>query len=87
MAKKSMIQREVKREKLEKRFRSKKDGIKQALKKAYIAGDNDAVMLLQMQLQALPVNSGKTRQRTRCSITGRPRGVYRKFKLGRNKLR
>lgn len=39
------------------------------------------------KLAALPRNSAKTRVRNRCELTGRPRGYYRKFKLGRNKLR
>jgi small subunit ribosomal protein S14 len=38
-------------------------------------------------LQALPRDSSKSRQRNRCAITGRPRGFYRKFGLGRTKLR
>jgi len=41
----------------------------------------------QIKLQKLPTNSSKTRLRNRCMITGRPRGVYRKFGLCRNKLR
>ncbi len=41
----------------------------------------------QAQLQALPRDSSKIRLRNRCQITGRPRGYYRKFGLGRNKLR
>ena len=40
-----------------------------------------------LQLQALPRDSSKSRQRNRCAITGRPRGFYRKFGLGRTKLR
>ena len=39
------------------------------------------------QLQALPRDSSKSRLRNRCAITGRPRGFYRKFGLGRTKLR
>ena len=39
------------------------------------------------RLQKLPRNASPTRLRNRCAITGRPRGVYRKFGLGRNKLR
>jgi small subunit ribosomal protein S14 len=39
------------------------------------------------KLAALPRNSAKTRVRNRCELTGRPRGYYRKFKLGRNMLR
>ena len=40
-----------------------------------------------MKLQLLPRNASPVRLRNRCSITGRPRGVYRKFGLGRSKLR
>jgi small subunit ribosomal protein S14 len=41
----------------------------------------------QLKLQALPRNSSAVRLRRRCQLTGRPRAVYRKFGLGRNKLR
>jgi len=44
-------------------------------------------MAARMQLQQLPRNASPTRVRNRCKLTGRPRGVYRKFGLGRNKLR
>ena len=40
-----------------------------------------------MKLSKLPRNSSKVRQRNRCSVTGRPRGVYRRFGLSRNKIR
>jgi small subunit ribosomal protein S14 len=40
-----------------------------------------------MKLNALPRDSSTSRKRNRCAITGRPHGVYRKFGLGRNKLR
>ena len=40
-----------------------------------------------LKIQGLPRNANKTRIRNRCALTGRPRGVYRKFGLGRNKLR
>ena len=40
-----------------------------------------------LKLQALPRNANPTRLRNRCALTGRPRGVFRKFGLGRNKLR
>jgi len=40
-----------------------------------------------LQLQQLPRNASPVRQRNRCALTGRPRGVFRKFGLGRNKLR
>jgi small subunit ribosomal protein S14 len=41
----------------------------------------------QVKLQKLPVNSSFSRLQRRCQLTGRPHGVYRKFELGRNKLR
>ena len=40
-----------------------------------------------LKLQKLPRDAGPTRQRRRCRVSGRPHGVYRKFGLGRNKLR
>jgi len=47
----------------------------------------DERMAARMQLQRLPRNASPTRVRNRCKLTGRPRGVYSKFGLGRNKLR
>ena len=44
-------------------------------------------MAARLKLQQLPRNASPTRQRNRCALTGRPRGVFRKFGLGRNKLR
>jgi small subunit ribosomal protein S14 len=44
-------------------------------------------MEAQTKLQKLPRDASPVRQRNRCELTGRPRGVYRKFGLGRNKLR
>lgn len=41
----------------------------------------------QKKLQAMPRDASRSRLRNRCQITGRPHGVYRKFRLGRNKLR
>jgi len=96
MAKKSMIAREVKRSKLVARYAAKRAEIKAALKQAYKeeqeggegAGDaGGRIMDLQAQLRALPRDSSPSRGRRRCRETGRPHGVYRKFGLGRNKLR
>jgi small subunit ribosomal protein S14 len=47
----------------------------------------DEKMEAQRQLQTLPRDSSRSRQRNRCRITGRPHGVFRKFGLCRNKLR
>ncbi len=44
-------------------------------------------MAARLQLQQLPRNASPTRLRNRCKLTGRPRGVFRKFGLGRNKMR
>ena len=49
--------------------------------------DDDERWEAQLSLQKLPRNASPSRQQRRCGITGRPHGVYRKFGLGRNKLR
>ena len=85
MAKTSMVNREVKREKLAKKYAAKRDALKK------IIGSQDASyeekMDASVKLQKLPRDSSESRQRNRCAMTGRPRGVYSKFGLGRNKLR
>lgn len=85
MAKKSMLAREVKRQKLCKRYSEKRA----LLKKRVIDPDlsMDERMEAVMDLQKLPRDSNPNRQRNRCALTGRPRGYYRRFGLGRNKLR
>ena len=50
------------------------------------ASDEDR-MAARLKVQQLPRNANPTRVRNRCSLTGRSRGVYRKFALGRHKLR
>ena len=85
MAKKSMIAREVKREKLVKKYAAKRAEIKAKMKNPDLGMDE--LEALVVQLQKLPRDSSKVRQRNRCNLTGRPHGVYRKFGLGRNKLR
>ncbi|MDP9142969.1 MAG: 30S ribosomal protein S14 [Pseudomonadota bacterium] len=85
MAKTSMIERETKRAQLNKRYGKKRTKLKTLISSATAsAEDKDKAVVA---LQKLPRDSSKTRQRTRCALTGRPRGVYKKFKLGRNKLR
>ena len=85
MAKLSIIQREKKRETLVLKYAQKRQSIKDKLKNPGL--EMDELMLLRKQLQKLPLNSAPNRLRNRCSLTGRPRGVYRKFCLGRSKLR
>jgi small subunit ribosomal protein S14 len=85
VAKKSMIERELKREKLVKRYAAKRVELKQIIRSLNSSEDERAVAVA--KLNALPRDSSPSRQRNRCAITGRPHGVYRKFGLGRNKLR
>ncbi len=85
MAKKSMIERELKRAKLVERYAAKRKAIKEVIRNVN-SSDEDR-LAAQAKLNALPRDSSPSRKRSRCAITGRPRGVYRKFGLGRNKLR
>ena len=85
MAKKSMIAREAKRAKLVKRFAAKRKELKEIINSE--SASYDEKMLAVYQLQSLPRDSSRARQRNRCRITGRPHGYYRKFGLSRNKLR
>lgn len=85
MAKRSMLEREKKRSKLVAKY-----AVKRAAYKAIIADENAAEEEKwdsQMALQKLPRDASPVRQMNRCGITGRPHGFYRKFGLGRNKLR
>ncbi|MEM7279206.1 MAG: 30S ribosomal protein S14 [Pseudomonadota bacterium] len=85
MAKKSMIQREIKREKTVRRYAKKRADLKAIIRNPNTSDqDRDAALL---KLQALPRNASPCRMHNRCAITGRPHGYYRKFGLARNKLR
>lgn len=85
MAKISMIMREKKRAKLVSRHSVKRDALRAVMKDPN--ADAETKWDAQIQLQKMPRDSARTRQRNRCRLTGRPHGVYRKFGLGRNKLR
>jgi len=85
MAKVSMVQRELKRSKLVKKYSKKRAELKAIINNAEV--DFDERQAAVMALQKLPRDSSPVRQRNRCAITGRPRGYYRRFGLGRNKLR
>ncbi len=85
MAKSSMIAREVKRTKTVAKYAKKREELKATIKDANIS--YEVRMEAQQQLQKLPRDASPSRGRRRCSITGRPHGVYRKFALCRNKLR
>jgi small subunit ribosomal protein S14 len=85
MAKKSMIMRELKRTKLVAKQADKRAKLKAIVRSIHSSDDERQVA--QAKLNALPRDGSPSRQRARCAITGRPHGVYRKFGLGRNKLR
>ena len=85
MAKKSAIQKNLKRIKLAKKFEKKRAQLKKIInnKKLELSERFSA----QLKLNKLPKNSSKIRIRNRCEITGRPHGVYRKLKISRIALR
>ncbi len=85
MAKKSMVNRDVKRTKVVAKYAAKRTELKAVIKnpKSSMEEIADAVT----RLAKLPRDASPSRQRNRCKLTGRPHGYYRKFGLGRNKLR
>lgn|SRR5690554_2381348 len=85
MAKVSMKNRELKREKLIAKFAEKRSALK-AIIHDVNASDEDR-WNAQIALQQLPRDSSPSRLQRRCQMTGRPHGVYRKFKLSRIMLR
>ncbi len=85
MAKVALIQRELKREKLVAKFAQKHADLKAVANDAKRSDEERAAARL--ALQKLPRNANPTRQRNRCEITGRPRGTFRQFGLGRAKIR
>jgi small subunit ribosomal protein S14 len=85
MSKLALINRNEKRKKLVAKFTKKRAAL-QAIVDDSKASD-EVKYEARLKIQALPRNANKTRVRSRCTLTGRPRGVYSKFGLGRNKLR
>jgi len=85
MAKKSMVAREVKRRRLAELYDKQRVQLKQQL----IDEDSsyDELWQAMIDLQKLPRDSSKSRQRNRCALTGRPRGYFRRFGLARCALR
>jgi small subunit ribosomal protein S14 len=85
MAKLALINRQQKRVKLVAKYAKKRAALEGIIDNARISDEDRYAARL--KLQELPRNANPTRLRNRCAITGRPRGVFRKFGLGRNKLR
>jgi len=85
MAKTSSIERNAKRERMAKKFAPKRAKLKAVASNREASAEERFEAML--KLAELPRNSSINRVRLRCSITGRPRGNYRKFKLCRLQLR
>ena len=85
MAKVSMVNRELKRQKTAKKYAAKRAALKAII--ANPESTDDERWDAQLKLQKLPRNASPCRQVRRCSLTGRPHAVYRRFGLSRNKLR
>jgi small subunit ribosomal protein S14 len=85
MAKTSMVNREIRRNKLVSRYAKKRAALKAVIVDPKVSFEiqQDAIF----RLQKLPRDSSPARRRSRCAISGRPRGFYRKFGLSRSKLR
>jgi small subunit ribosomal protein S14 len=85
MAKRSMLERERKRAKTVAKYAAKRARFKEIIRNPMSSDDErDQAMA---KLHALPRDASPSRLHNRCQITGRPHGYYRKFGLGRNKLR
>ena len=85
MAKASMVNRELKRQKLVKKYAVKRAELKAIITNMELGEEERAAASL--ALNKMPRDASASRLRNRCNLTGRPHGFYRKFGLGRNKLR
>jgi small subunit ribosomal protein S14 len=85
MAKTNMIERDKRRALVAKKYAALRARLKETIRTPKSSPDERSAA--QAKLQALPRDSSPSRQRRRCAITGRSRGVYRKFGLGRTKIR
>lgn len=85
MAKVALINREQKRRDTVKKFAAKRAELLAIISNVKLS--DEARHEAREKLQALPRNASPVRLRNRCALTGRPRGVFRKFGLGRSKLR
>ena len=87
MAKKSMIERETKRERLNIQYKHKKSLLKKELRDIkYLQSFQDFLLVLK-KMESIPKNSATSRRRNRCWLSGRSRGFYRDFGLSRHSLR
>ncbi|BDA51932.1 30S ribosomal protein S14, chloroplastic (chloroplast) [Coccomyxa sp. Obi] len=84
MAKKSMIERERKRQRLVMTYKNKRDELKQQIRETEVFEEK---LTIHRKLQLLPRDSSPTRLHNRCLLTGRPKGYFRDFGLSRHVLR
>ena len=84
MAKKSMIERQKKRQQLTAKYKDKRAALKQQIKDTQVFEEK---LTIHRQLQILPRDSSATRLHNRCLLTGRPKAYYRDFGLSRHVLR
>ncbi|CAG0950565.1 30S ribosomal protein S14 [Burkholderiales bacterium] len=85
MSKLALINRNEKRKKLVAKYAKRRVALVAIVENQKMSEEDR--FAARLRLQQLPRNANPTRVRNRCSLTGRPRGVYSKFGLGRNKLR
>ncbi|MEM1192597.1 MAG: 30S ribosomal protein S14 [Pseudomonadota bacterium] len=85
MAKKAMVERDLKRRRMAKKYEEKRTALKAIIRDEDTPADEKFAASL--KLAELPRNSSKTRIRNRCLVTGRPRGFYRKLQMSRIALR
>jgi small subunit ribosomal protein S14 len=85
MAKKGMVERDLKRRRLAKKFESKRETLRAIIRDESSSAEDK--FKASLKLAELPRNSSPTRIRNRCLVTGRPRGYYRKLKMSRIALR
>jgi small subunit ribosomal protein S14 len=85
MAKTSMVEREKRRAETVKKYAAKRAALKEKIRSPRSSPEERAAAV--EALQKMPRDASPSRGRNRCAITGRPRGVYRKFGLARVKIR
>ncbi len=85
MAKMAVINREMKRREMVKKYATLRASLNEVINNS--SATEDERTQARLKLQSLPRNSSPVRLRNRCALTGRPRGTFRKFGLGRTKIR
>ena len=85
MAKLSIINRNIKRQKIVRKYAEQREILNRIINNLSL--DDEERFVARTKLQKLPRDSCPVRLRNRCALTGRPRGIYSKFGLGRSKLR